>query len=340
VQVVDALHPPLDKACGEGLMPDSVKALARLGVTLSEADSFPFHGIRFIGHQHSAEAFFPQGAGRGIRRTHLSELLLTRAEELGVRFHWNEALRGLHQHEVTTTGGRYRAKWIIGADGHNSMLRKFARLDALRISSRRIGLRQHFQVTPWSEMVEVYWGDRSQAYVTPVSKDEICVALISRGRPEQFGSELRQFPKLLEQLGCAASPDSVVGSATMEMKVKSVVRDHVALIGDASGAVDALTGEGLALCFRQAEALAQALSAGDLSGYERAHAEICRLPHFMSGSLLLLDRSAFLRRRTLRAFALRPEIFASMLRIHVGELMPPMWGHEGILKLGAAVLLT
>jgi hypothetical protein len=30
--VADSAHPPIDKACGEGLMPDGVAALARLGV--------------------------------------------------------------------------------------------------------------------------------------------------------------------------------------------------------------------------------------------------------------------------------------------------------------------
>jgi 2-polyprenyl-6-methoxyphenol hydroxylase-like FAD-dependent oxidoreductase len=51
VVVVDGARPPTDKACGEGLMPDGVAALERLGVVLGDDDVFPFHGIRFIdGH--------------------------------------------------------------------------------------------------------------------------------------------------------------------------------------------------------------------------------------------------------------------------------------------------
>jgi flavin-dependent dehydrogenase len=36
VTVVDSCAPPIDKPCGEGLMPDGVAALAKLGVMISE----------------------------------------------------------------------------------------------------------------------------------------------------------------------------------------------------------------------------------------------------------------------------------------------------------------
>jgi flavin-dependent dehydrogenase len=48
----------------------------------------------------------------------------------------------------------------------------------------------------------------------------------------------------------------------------------VALVGDASGSVDAITGEGLCLLFQQAVALAAALEAGDLALYQAEHRRI------------------------------------------------------------------
>ncbi len=340
VEVADALLPPINKACGEGLMPDSVAVLSRLGVTLADSESYCFRGIRFVGQNHRADAFFPASPGRGIRRTVLSELMVARAASLGVRFHWQTTVRGLSENEVLLSNGRVRARWIIGADGHHSTIRRLADLDARNVRSRRIGLRQHFRIAPWCDMVEVYWGTHSEAYVTPVAKDEVCVAIISRRRPGPYAMELLEFPELCGRLRSAPPSDSVIGSATLDTKVKVVARDHIALIGDSSGSLDALTGEGLTLAFRQAEALTVSLRAGDLASYCRAHAAMCRLPHFMSTSMLLLDSSAVLRERALRAFSRRPEIFASMLRIHIGEKMPPLWGREGILSLGARVLLA
>src|SRR4051812_37646854 len=81
VTVADAALPPIDKACGEGLMPDALDSLARLGITLRSEICFPFRGIRFLGPATAVDASFPTGTGMGIRRTHLHQALIERAEE-------------------------------------------------------------------------------------------------------------------------------------------------------------------------------------------------------------------------------------------------------------------
>jgi len=54
------------------------------------------------------------------------------------------------------------------------------------------------------------------------------------------------------------------GAVSLTRKLKRVYQGHIALVGDASGTVDAITGEGLCLSFRQAEVLAQGFAAGNL----------------------------------------------------------------------------
>src|SRR5580692_2845468 len=71
VLVVDALRPPIDKACGEGLMPDAQRELARLGVAVSRKDGAIFEGIAFLSERAQVAAPFAEGAGIGIRRLHL-----------------------------------------------------------------------------------------------------------------------------------------------------------------------------------------------------------------------------------------------------------------------------
>src|ERR1700761_6148302 len=91
VIVADALRPPIDKACGEGLMPDAREDLAALGVTTPPGA--PFDGITFLTNQHQATARFRKGSGVGIRRLRLHELLIDRCREVGVRLHWGVPIR-------------------------------------------------------------------------------------------------------------------------------------------------------------------------------------------------------------------------------------------------------
>ena len=74
----------------------------------------------------------------------------------------------------------------------------------------------------------------------------------------------------------------------MSSRLAAVTKGNVALLGDASGTVDAITGEGLHLAFRQAAALAEALAAGDLSPYAAAHRRLQKMPQLMARLLLLL----------------------------------------------------
>jgi flavin-dependent dehydrogenase len=89
------------------------------------------------------------------------------------------------------------------------------------------------------------------------------------------------------------------------------------LIGDASGSVDAVTGEGLALSFAQARDLAEALSRDDLSLYERRHVQAFRRPRAMARLLMALSNNDALRRKALHVSAARPEIFNTLLGFHV-----------------------
>jgi len=79
VVVADAAQPPIDKACGEGLMPDSLNALRGLGVTLDPEQSFAFRGIRFIGEGGTVASDFPRDCGIAVRRVRLHQALIDRA---------------------------------------------------------------------------------------------------------------------------------------------------------------------------------------------------------------------------------------------------------------------
>ena len=322
VVVADAARPPIDKACGEGLMPDSLPALRRLGITIDPEQSFAFRGIRFHGAGVSVEARFPREHGLAIRRTRLHQTLVDRAREVGVELLWGARVSGFSQDAILVNGHSIGFRWIIGADGQNSRLRRWAGLDSVRHESFRYGFRRHFRVAPWTDHMEIYWGSGCQMYVTPIDQEEACVAVISRDSHLRFDDALRQFPGLNRRLAGAAASTVERGAVTASRRLRRVFKDRTILIGDASGSVDAITGEGLSLSFHQALALADALVENDLEAYQAEHRRLARRPACMAGLMLSLDRFAWLRPAVLRAMAFEPSIFAKLLAVHVGAARP------------------
>ncbi len=319
VAVVDAATPPIDKACGEGLMPDSVHALEQLGVVLPEDAGFPFRGIRFLAADSQATALFPSGTGNGVRRIVLHRALLKRATELGVHCRWGERATMIAPGTVRLRDGTWTAQIVVAADGQNSAVRRTSSLAAVSRESRRYGFRRHYRMAPWSAFVELYWGRDCQVYITPTAGGEVCVASVSRNPQLRLDAALAQFPTLLSRFRNAEQVTPDRGALSLSRILKSVTTGGLALIGDASGSVDAVTGEGLGLSFRQAIALAEAIGNGNLPTYAVAHRRILQRPRFMSQLLLLLDHHPSLQRRALAGLARHPEFFSELLGLHVGE---------------------
>jgi len=338
VVVADGACMPTDKPCGEGLMPDGLAALERLGISVDEASSYSFRGIRFLAGGLEIDAAFPQGAsGMGVRRTVLHRLIANRAASLGIEFLWQTPVTGISDDGVHLGSRKVNAKWIIGADGGSSRVRRWTGLDAFRRRDCRYAFRQHYRVAPWTDRMELYWGRHGEIYVTPVSNNEVCVALISRDSKLRLTDGLQWFPELHAQLGGAEVSSTERGAVTATCKLKRVSRGNVALIGDASGTVDAITGEGLCLAFSQAMVLADCLRSGDLARYEHEHRYLALRPLLMARLMLMLNGRPRLQRRTLQAFQKRPDIFRRLLELHVGVLSPLPLALDG-LTLGWGLL--
>ncbi len=331
VVVADASTPPVDKVCGEGLMPDGVEALRALGVSLAAEDTFRFCGIRFHGFGLSTAADFPAGDGIGIRRTKLHQALINHALETGATLLWNTCVTGIESAGVALDGGRLvRARWIVGADGASSRVRRWAGLDDCRARRQRFGFRRHYRIAPWTSHMEIYWGSGCQLYLTPVSEDEICLVAISKNHRVRLDDVLPGFPEVFERVRNAPLMTAERGAATVTRHLSTVSTDRIALVGDASGSVDAITGAGMSLAFRHASALAPALANGDLAAYRRSHRALSLVPSLMANLMLTMDNRTWLRRRVLRAFAERPAIFAGLLATHVGTSTPARSALDGL----------
>lgn len=329
VTVIDRARPPIDKACGEGLMPDAVARLREIGVV---PRGLPFRGIRYVDRGIVAEGVFPQAGGLGVRRTELHEALVRRAGEVGVDLRWGVKAEGPREGGVETDQGIFSARWIVGADGLRSRVRQWADLDGGAGSLLRYGVRRHFAMAPWSDFVEVYWGPGCEAYVTPVAPDQVGIAFLWSGRKADFDDLLATLPELRARVAGAPLASRDRGTGPLRQRARAVRKGNLALVGDAAGYFDAITGEGLAVALHESAALVEAILAGDLGRYARAHRRINRLPDLMTGLVLALEQRPRLRARAVRALMAEPALFSRLLGIHARTLPPRRLG-LGALRL-------
>jgi flavin-dependent dehydrogenase len=314
VLVVEPRSSPLDKACGEGVMPTAVLRLVALGVALPGR---PFLGITYVDARgRSVTADFPNGPGQGVRRTALQSSLRTAAHAAGVE-RVSGAVHGVRQSatgvRVDIGGTTYAAAYLAAADGLHSPIRQELRLDRPTGRHRRYGLRRHFTLAPWSDHVEVHWGRHAEMYVTPVGPDAVGIAILTSRRGRPYNEWLTDFPLVAQRIRGAPPASKVLGAGPLRQRVRQVMEGRVLLVGDAAGYVDALTGEGLAVGLAGAQALVDALVAGKPEAYVDALRDLTRTSRVLTETLLEATRVPVLRRALVPAARALPWVFRSVV---------------------------
>ncbi|MCK6530456.1 NAD(P)/FAD-dependent oxidoreductase [Myxococcota bacterium] len=329
-----------DKACGEGLLPPAVRALGALGA-LSRVDPdarAPVAALRYVQEDGTfAEARLP-GAALGVRRPALVEALASRAAEAGVEVRAGCTARGFRRIpagiSVETDAGDVRGRILVAADGLASPLRRAAGLDRPVRGSRRFGMRRHFRVEPWGPRVEVHFAAGIEAYVTPVGPRRVGVAFLWEDgavAPATFDAFLARFPALSERLAGAAPDSPILGAGPLARGVRAPVADGVALVGDAAGYLDALTGEGLCLAFDDALCLSRVLpgalsrgaTAAALAPYARDRRARFRRYASVTSAVLSVARRPPLRRAAIRWLSAHPRTFEAMVAWALGGDLSP-----------------
>ena len=309
--VIDRRRAPIDKACGEGMMPHTVAHLRALGV---EPQGKAFRGITYFDSKRSVRADFTGGAGLGMRRTALHQAMTDAAEAAGVRIIEGD-IGEVTQNETSVRCGDIRARYLAAADGLHSPIRRSLGLNLPSRGRRRWGLRRHFDMAPWSDTVEVYWSadSMSEAYVTPVSDDCVGVAILT-SEQGKFGDHLIDFPRLGARLdGVTHGADRAAGP--LRQRVRHRVAGRVLLVGDAAGYVDALTGEGLGIAFGGAEVLVKSILDDNPGDYDRQWRQMSRRYRFLTAGLLEASGIKPVRSLIVPAAEAMPKAFSGIVNL-------------------------
>ena len=314
VTVAEPRPGPIDKACGEGLLPAAVRALAQLGV---QPVGRPLRGIGYRDESHQVQAEFRAGSGRGVRRTELHRVLDRAVQSRGIAI-VQAAVGSIEQDADTVRAAGLQARYLVAADGLHSGIRASLDLGAPAPAKhpKRWGQRRHFCLRPWTDLVEVHWATDAEAYVTPVGDELLGVAILS-SRQQSFDQQLQSFPELAERLA-GAEGTKVLGAGPLRQHVRRRVAGRVLLVGDAAGYVDALTGEGISVGLHSARLLAHCLRQDRPDRYERAWHSSSRRYRVLTESLLFAAERPVLRRRIVPIAARAPRLFGAI----VNQLSP------------------
>ncbi len=206
-------------------------------------------------------------------------------------------------------------------------------MQATSSGPRRFGIRQHFRVKPWSRFVEVHFTDGVEAYVTPVGPVRVGVTFLwDDARVARDGASFEKlferFPSISVRLAGAEADSRPRGAGPMARTPRSRIADRFALVGDAAGYIDAITGEGLSLALVSALSLGRILptalalggSRETLLAYQRESAHQFRRYAFATKIMLSFARRPALHGPVIAMLAQYPQMFSALLQFAVGPL--------------------
>lgn len=256
------------KVCGEYLCPRGVQLLRASGIEAA-LEGKPIRGMRLFSPGGIAvETRFPGGAeGSAVRRDRLDEILLSQAAEAGAELRRGMRLERVvreHGHWELAAGGElFHARLLVGADGRQSFVAKSLGVHRPP-HSKRAALHFYARTSRENGNLGEMHILEGGAYVgvCPVGSSELNVSVVCDGSELKHGARpalerlLARSPYLAGRFLPLAAETQVQAACPLGHAVRDVAGPGWALVGDAAGFLDPLTGEGIYQALESASLLA------------------------------------------------------------------------------------
>lgn len=301
VALLDRDEFPRDKLCGEFLSYDALPVLDRVGILakIDDAGASRIRRCRVVGRRRTLEFDFPKAA-RGISRMRLDDLMFREAGSAGAVLLPAHTVTAMDDSSITAGSAELgtvtiEARVVVGAWGRWGRFdTQFGRSFVRDRSHRHFGFKRHYRrVTGTSEgTIDLYSFQSGYLGVNDIEGGEtnICGLVHAdrlaghRGKWDTFVGNLSDEGPHLRKLFAEHEPaqQGFLSSEPVIFRPRSVVEQGVFLIGDASGVLDPLTGNGMAMAIQSAllaaPSVVDALTgpAGAAERYRTEHADFFR----------------------------------------------------------------
>ena len=281
VLLLDKQKFPRDKPCGGGV---TLRASSEVDIDLTPIIEQTVYGARFsLRLKKGFDRRFEKPLTYMTQRARLDAHLAQCAAEAGAEFHDGEAVRSIEvagAPTVRTDQGRYSSEVLIGADGANGIVGAAAglRFGAEHAVALEANLPASGEVLKdWRENIGMDLGDVVGGYGWVFPKgDHLNLGV---GGWSYGGAMLRpKLARLARSHGFAPGELEHLRGHRLPMRVPrtAIVSGRVALVGDAAGLVDPLTGEGIHMAFASGRLAARSTrtllngEVADMLPYQRA----------------------------------------------------------------------
>ncbi|HLQ76489.1 MAG TPA: NAD(P)/FAD-dependent oxidoreductase [Terriglobia bacterium] len=264
VTLIDSLA-PWEKPCGGGI---TTKALDRFGIFKSDLPRVDIEKITVFFGDSDLVSFAPQSALSVVSRQELGKYLLSEVNASGVRLVSDRVTKIQERAsgwDITGRETEHQADFLVGADGATSMVRKAVgrplESDDLCVT---LG---YFIPGTFPAHMKIFFVPSFEGYIWSFPRpDHISYGLITRSGPAWNARAKTLLANFIEaDLGSLVMDQATFYSApvpclgTKSWKNNVISGNRWALVGDAAGFVDPITGEGIYSAFRSAEILAETI---------------------------------------------------------------------------------
>jgi flavin-dependent dehydrogenase len=259
-------------------------------------------GFRIVAPSgNSVEGDFPSGFGLAVRREIFDAWLIERAREAGVAIHEGE-----------TAPPDLRARYRVVAEGLHSRLG-----DPKADRPTRIGLTMRVRGLDVVDRTEIRFHEDGEAYLTP-GADDTHLAILGRAKRLRGLSGEEAIARILPGSSVRITTP-VLGMGPLGRRVRFLTPNDTVLVGDAAGAPDPITGEGMSLALRSALVLSEAIARGDLAPYVAWRLREGATARTFGRRLLAISPLA---NRVIRNLARKPRAMEQIMKVAVGQADP------------------